>query len=245
VSTASAPASAPRSGSGDSGLSDAGPSRSAQLYLSLRELIILGRYPQGSPLSEQRVAEDLNVSRVPVREAMPLLHNEGFVEVAPRRRAVVSTWTPQRVHDLFDTRLGLEVAAAGAAARRVRNGDPTGLQALERSVASAEHQLATADAHPLGQADVNCTIHLALVAAAGNELMDTVMRAVGGRMLWLFYLTSHRDLHVQSDEHTGIVEALRAGNDRLAETLTYAHIEAGREPTLRVLADNPVEPWKR
>lgn len=221
-----------------------GRSRSEQLYRSLREQIIVGRYPQGTPLSEQRVAEELNVSRVPVREAMPLLHNEGFVEMAPRRRTVVSTWTRRRVHDLFDTRLGLEVAAAGAAARRVRGGDLAGLHQLERAVARAEQRLPSADQQPLGQAAVNCSVHLALVAAAGNELMDTVMRAVGGRMLWLFYLTSGRDLHVQSDEHARIVEALRAGDERLAEALTYAHIEIGREPTLQVLADHPADPRK-
>lgn len=203
-----------------------------QLHHRLRRAIVAGEYPQGTVLFEQRLAVDLDVSRVPVREAMPLLANEGFVEVNPRRSAVVSTWTERRVHDVFDTRLGLEVAAAGGAARRVAAGGS--LAELERAVAAAEAQLAASD-HALEQAEANCAIHLALVAAAGNELMDSVMRAVGGRMTWLFYLTSSRDLHQQGDEHAAILGALRAGNERLAESLTFAHIEAGRAPTLDVL----------
>jgi DNA-binding GntR family transcriptional regulator len=206
-----------------------------RLYRALRERIIVGDYPQGSTLYEQRVAEELNVSRVPVREAMPLLHNEGFVEVTPRRSTVVTTWTRQRVHDLFDTRLGLEVAAAGAAARRVRAGGT--LEGLEQAVAASELLLEGATEHPLQQAEANVALHLALVAAAGNELMDTLMRAVGGRMVWLFYLTAGRDLHAQGDEHAAILDALRAGNDRLAEALMFGHIESGRAPTLAVLRD--------
>jgi len=201
---------------------------SVQLYDELRRRIMLGTYPQGTPLYEQRMAADLNVSRIPVREAMPLLQYEGFIETTPRRTAVVATWTEQRIHDLFDTRLGLEVAAAGAAARRVRAGGT--LSELEAAVVRAERQLQEGDA--LLQAEANGAIHLALVAAAENELMDSLMRAVGGRMTWLFYLTSSRDLTVQGQEHAAILDALRSGNERLAESLTFAHIEAGRTPSL-------------
>lgn len=203
-----------------------------QLHRRLRRAIVEGHYPQGSVLHEQRLALDLDVSRVPVREALPLLAHEGFLEVTPRRSAVVPTWTEQRVNDVFDTRLGLETAAAAGAARRVAAGaEPTDLEA---AVARAEAQL-VADDDEFVQAETNCAIHLALVAAAGNELMDSVMRAVGGRMTWLFYLTANRDLHRQSDEHAAILDAVRAGNDRLAESLTFAHIEAGRVPTLTAL----------
>jgi DNA-binding GntR family transcriptional regulator len=211
---------------------------SVQLYETLKRWIITGRYPQGAALYEQRMAEDLQVSRIPVREAIPLLQNEGFVETTPRRSAIVPTWTQQRIHDLFDARLGLEVAAAGAAARRVRAGAT--LDELDAAVARAEAQLqALGDDDELRQAELNGAIHLALVAAAGNELMNSLMRAVGGRIIWLFYLTSSRDLTVQGQEHAAILEALRAGNDRLAEALTFAHIEEGRVPSLAAVSERP------
>jgi DNA-binding GntR family transcriptional regulator len=217
----------------------ANPPLSMQLFETLRHAIIVGNYPQGSLLHEARLAEDFNVSRIPIREALPRLHNEGFIQSAPRRSAVVSTWTAQRINDLFDVRLGLEVIAAGAAARRVRAGGS--LDELEAAIAECEGTLKTltpGDWYRLSELQV--AVHIALVAAAYNELMDSLMQAVGGRMIWIFYLAhqvSGSDFAAQGQhEHEAILDALRSGNDRLAEALTSAHIEAGRAPMVAALA---------
>lgn len=203
----------------------------AGVYSSLRRAILLGHYPQGEVLYEQRLAEDLNVSRVPVREVIPLLQRDGLVESTPRRSAVVTTWTPQRVHDLFDARLAVEVDAAGLAARRVRAGIPP--VELEEAVKRSQERLGVVD--PLDMAESNVAVHIALVAAAGNPILGELINVLSSRMVWLFYLTSGRDLHVQSHEHFAMLDAIRDGNDRLAEAITFAHIDAGRHPCLAAL----------
>lgn len=187
---------------------------SAKVYEEVRRRIIVGRYPQGSRLPEQRLAEDLQVSRVPLREAIPQLEADGFVRTLPRRGAVVSTWTTKQVHDLFDTRLGLDV--------------------LDARLAEADAQVARGDA--LDVSFANTEVHQCMVEAADNPLMSKLMRAVAGRMVWLFHLTSSRDPLVACQEHREIADAIRAGNARLAEALTYSHIESGREPSLAVMA---------
>jgi DNA-binding GntR family transcriptional regulator len=204
---------------------------SVQLQYALRRKIIVGEYAQGEVVTEQRIAQDLRVSRVPVREALPMLHQHGFIDSAPRRRSVVSSWTEERINNLFDARLGVEVMATGIAARRVGAGADPAL------VVSA---IAESEKHLAGQAGVelaesNALVHVELVAAAGNELMDELMRVLSGRMAWLFYLTSGRDLHTQSHQHAAILDAIQSGNDRLAESLMFAHIEEGRRPTLETL----------
>ena len=95
-------------------------SLSQRIYATVRERIILGQYPQGSRVLEQRIGEELDVSRVPLREAVPLLERDGFVHSYPRRGAVVARWDTKAIDDLFDARLSLEVVAAGYAARQVR-----------------------------------------------------------------------------------------------------------------------------
>lgn len=203
----------------------------------LRRKIMLGEYAQGEVLSETRLAQDLSVSRVPIREVLPLLQQEGFVETAPRRRSVVTTWTPRSTNDLFDARLGVEVAAVAAAARRMRvDSDREAIQAFEAlamTMDRSEHNLA--EDHPLDLALSNAEVHVAFAAASGNPLFEGLMRLLSGRMAWIFYLTSGRDLYGQSHEHHALLDAMRAGNVRLTEALMYAHIESGRQPTLQAL----------
>jgi DNA-binding GntR family transcriptional regulator len=203
-------------------------SLAGRLYATVRRRIILGEFPQGSRLPEQRLADELEVSRIPLREALSRLHTDGLIETRPRRSAVVTSWATSTVHDLFDARLALETSAAARAAARVA-GVPQLQEALERSTT----ELQSGD--DLGFAEANVRFHQALVAAAGNPLLDGLMRTVSARMVWLFYLTSHRDHGVACREHSAIVAAIQQGNPRLAETLVYAHIEVGREPTLATM----------
>lgn len=212
---------------------DPGLPLSVQVYETLRRRIMLGELAQGSRLHEPALAAELEVSRVPLREALPRLHHEGLISAAPRRSSVVTTWTEQLVNDLFDARLALEVAAAGQAARHVRRGsEPLN---LEEAVRRAEDRLA-AESESLAQAAANSRIHMTLIEASGNELMTELMTTLSSRMTWLFYLTSDRDLHVQHDEHAEILRAILSGNDKMAEALTYSHIESGREPSLKAVA---------
>nr|WP_269778755.1 GntR family transcriptional regulator [Microlunatus antarcticus] len=201
----------------------------------LRRKIMLGEYAQGQVLSETRLAQDLSVSRVPVREVLPLLQLEGFVETAPRRRSVVTTWTPKLIDDLFDARLGVEVAAAAAAARRMRETpDPAVMSALTSAMSRSERHLA--EDHPIELALSNAELHLAFAAASRNPLFEGLMRLLAGRMAWMFYLTSGRDLRGQSEEHQALLDAVRAGNVRLTEALMYAHVESGRDATQEALS---------
>lgn len=93
-----------------------------QIHATLREGIIRGRYPHGSRLAEQRPAEELQVSRVPPREAVPVPEIEGFGSTPPRRSASVTTWSSRSAHDRVDLRLCLEVGAARYAARQITAG---------------------------------------------------------------------------------------------------------------------------
>jgi DNA-binding GntR family transcriptional regulator len=207
---------------------------SRQIYDRLREGIIRGRYPQGSRLAEQRLAEELQVSRVPLREAVPLLEVDGFVRTLPRRGAVVTSWTVRSAHDLFDLRLCLEVGAARFAARQIAGGaSPAPLRAaLERS----RQGVATDDAYVIAQ---NSTLfHEVIVELTGNELMRSLMRSVSGRMMWLFYLTSRLDPLDALAGHEELLEAISSGNGRLAESVAYMHIERDRAESMAVLVEH-------
>lgn len=207
------------------------PSLADRVHDELREAIVSGEMPQGTRLPEARLSSRMNVSRVPLREALPRLVAQGLVTTGPRRGAVVRTWTGRDVEDLFDVRLALEVAAAGHAALRVADGACA--EALTAAVATSEETLVTGDDLAVARASVG--VHEAVVRLSGNEIMVATMATVSARVLWLFHLTAGRDQRQACAEHRDLADAIGSGDAVAARSLMAAHVESGRAPTLLAL----------
>jgi DNA-binding GntR family transcriptional regulator len=90
-----------------------------QVARTLRELIIDGKLPEGTPLVQRDLAHQLGVSPTPVRAGLSQLEREGFVAVTPTGRAVVSRLTREDFEEIYAARLGLEGLAARLGARAV------------------------------------------------------------------------------------------------------------------------------
>ncbi len=208
-------------------------SLSRHIYSTVRERIILGQYPQGSRLPEQRIGEELQVSRVPLREAVPLLERDGFVHTFPRRGAAVVRWDVKAVDDLFDVRLSLEVGAARHAARQVAAGES--MDRLNAALDASQRVVQTGDAYAI--ALKSTTFHEAVVETARNDLMLRLMRTVSGRMTWLFFLSSSLPAEEAFHDHIAVRDAIASGNERVAESVAYAHIERDRQPTFDAMRD--------
>src|ERR1700752_924690 len=76
--------------------------------VALRERILRGDYPEGEPLRHDAVADELGVSRIPVREALRQLEAEGLVTFSPHRGAVVSSLSLDEIDELFELRAEIE-----------------------------------------------------------------------------------------------------------------------------------------
>src|SRR5699024_1687450 len=151
---------------------------------------ITGFYPQGHRLIEKDLAEDLQMSRIPVREALPRLATDGFVQVLPSGGYVVTTWTSELVDELFDARLALEVRSAELAALRAHN-DVTKMAQLARLVSETREAVESADS--LRFATSHAQLHQYLVDISGNSLLADLMRAISGRLMWMFHLIGGND----------------------------------------------------
>lgn len=214
---------------------DLGPGLSERVAESLREGIISGRIPGGSKLNERELAAELKVSRIPLREALPLLEAEGFIHSEARRGSVVHTFTLRDAEEVFDLRLQLEPFAAAAAARRVAAGvDPVELLAsLEFARTGVSGEQASGR---------NSDLHEEIVRLADHALLRRLSNLLNGRVRWLFRLTPERDTPGMWEEHAELVYAISAGQPALAEALASAHVERGRHSSLPFLAERlPVE----
>lgn len=189
----------------------------------VRRLIITGELAPGSRLVEDRLAEQLGVSRNPVREALQVLAGEGFVEVLPRRGAVVAQVTAEHAGDLFDIRMALEPLAARLAARRA---SPAALASLEGVLARSREATDQGELDVL--AECNSAFHQLVVEASGNAYLALLMAPMARRIQWVFR-TSAADRAPHSwQEHEGLLHALQAGDEEHAAALAAAHVAAAR-----------------
>ncbi|WP_327086650.1 GntR family transcriptional regulator [Nonomuraea sp. NBC_01738] len=192
------------------------------VYATLKERIIEGELHPGQRLIERDLAAELDVSRVPVREALGRLQAERLVVVVPRQGVLVSPFTPQDVEDFFDVRESLEVLAARLAAERVTD---AGLAVLMGVLQRAD--LATRERDARGIALGNAAFHTAVVELSGNALLVDMMRPLEARLRWLFRLTAD-DPDQQCAEHHELYAAIAAGDGDAAAEQVLRHVAAGR-----------------
>jgi DNA-binding GntR family transcriptional regulator len=200
-------------------------------YEALKKQIIEVELRPGQRLVERDLADELKVSRIPLREALRLLAAEGLVVLVPHRGALVSPFTPADVRDLFDVRENLEVLAARLAAERA---DAQGLVRLTRCLESARTATESGDKAEIAAA--NARFHAEIVTLSDNALLETMMRPLNARMEWLFRLTADRDPHQQCAEHTELYEAIAAADPARTAEFALRHVVSGRDIALELAA---------
>jgi DNA-binding GntR family transcriptional regulator len=187
-------------------------------YRSVRESILSGRFAMGDRLIETRIAEDLGVSRAPVREALRRLREEQLVIELPRRGSVVRSFDGDDLVHIYNLRIIVE---SGAVRLAVRNGASTApLQAqIDRMARAAQR----ADAP--GVSDAEFAFHEALIDAADNPYLATVFRNLSAQIQIALALdNSTYDLASVADEHLPIVERIAAGDEDGAVRELRRHI---------------------
>ena len=210
-----------------------------RVYSRLRSDILEARIDAGTPLRERELAERLQVSRVPIREALPRLEAGGFVRIEPRRPAVVTHVSFDDLDELFELRGPIEATVARLAAGRVAEGaDPAPLLAILADARSALDDRAHGDAHEHFMC-CNGLLHAEIVALAGNPLLDRVMAPLADRTDRLNSVSQHHDRESRHEEHVLLVEAITTGNAELAGSCAVVHIERERRRAMAALPAHP------
>ncbi|MCU1516673.1 MAG: transcriptional regulator, GntR family [Pseudarthrobacter sp.] len=189
---------------------------------TLRTRIFEGHYAPGTRLVERDLAAEFNVSRLPVREALRMLRQEGLVSDRGARGAEVSSLSPKDVEDLFDVRQSLEVLACRLAAIRAT---PEDLLRLEGLLDEAERCLAKGALMESHRA--NSEFHDAITGIADNNFLKSALEPLQGRMHWLFRHVG--DLPELIREHRDLYAAIATGDPDRAAAQSASHIGKYRE----------------
>lgn len=202
--------------------------------MAIRERITSGSLPRGARVHQEDLAEELGVSRTPVREALRRLAAEGLVEMRTNRGARVADIDQGGMRGAYDARLVVEPGAARLAAGR-RLPEPlarmrAAVAAQRRSVRSVERSF-----------EANREFHLALVAASGNDyllqLVERLWVARIGATIYERQVETQERMVLDVREHEQILEAIDAGDGRRAESLTRRHLADAMKRSLDILGE--------
>ena len=202
----------------------------------IREAILDGELPAGARLKEDELAERLDVSRTPVREALRRLEAEGLVVHEPKRGAAVRSYTPEELDDMYRLRALLEGYAARLAAERMT---PEVLDQLRASCLRFERLAGRRRAAIRDLARENMIFHECVLLAAGDQRLADMVRSV--IHLPLVYRASvwFTDAEKQAsvDGHERVVDALARGDADAAARLMEEHVLRAREGLARALQE--------
>jgi DNA-binding GntR family transcriptional regulator len=195
----------------------------------IRRLILDGRLAPGERLIEDRLAEQLGVSRNPIREAIRILESEGFLDVAVRKGASVATLSPKQADDLFGVRLALEPLGARAAAAVFDRAE--GIMRMRAILARVE-----TEADELGPdvlANLHSDLHSIVFELSGNSYLISIALPMVKRGQWLLRQYAPLGSPAAWSEHHSLIAAIEDGDQDLAEAQARNHVLSVRNYTMK------------
>ena len=199
---------------------------------SLRSAISKGVLKPGERLMEIQLAEELGVSRTPVREAIRKLELEGYVVMLPRRGTYVSSLTIRDVNEVFEIRTSLESLAAALASERVTDEE---MDNLQRFLVQFANDIKSGDMEHI--VDTDMKFHDALYQASRNNRLVGIISNLRDQ-LTRFRTTSmsYPDrLKASLNEHRSLVEAIAQGDAEAAKAAAEFHMEQSEKTLLKAM----------
>src|SRR6516225_5860266 len=202
---------------------DAQPSYRDRAYAALKRAITamdIYDHPEEIRLDERRLSEGLGVSRTPIREAMTLLEQEGFVRTRPRRGIFVVRKTKREIVEMITVMAALESMAARLAAERAADGEIADLRRL-----MAEFRTGNSGERLAEYSDANIAFHQAIIKMSGCALLAEMTENLFIHMRAIRKITIHQDNRAARSvvDHMRIIEALERRDPEFAERLAREH----------------------
>lgn len=186
-----------------------------------------GVFLPGERLREEHLAQELDVSRTPVRAAIQRLVGDGLVKLEERRGAVVLGWTERDITEAFQIRSLMEPYAAGLAAQHAAPEEIDALAALNAQMREAIEKGRPSERAALVQ-QLNNRFHHALLEAAHSARVRTMVENLLDLPIIIgsFYFYTPADMLRSVEQHEQIITALRARDGGYAETAMRLHLAA-------------------
>lgn len=200
-----------------------GASLSGSAYDALRERVLDLTLPAGELLNERWICELLGFGRTPVHQALQRLHQEGLIEIVPRKGVLVKPDSVSRIIDLLDARSIIEPVLAGRAAQRAV---PDDIKALKQITAPRSEQTDGAANSVDRFIERDRAFHAKLAQIGGSPVLVEMQKSLHERAMRFWYSDLWRTLDEvkAATEHAAVIAAIERGDARAAETAMRQHI---------------------
>jgi len=194
-----------------------------QAYAAIKDAITnadIYAHPTEIRLDERQLSQALGVSRTPIREAMTLLEQEGFLRTLPRRGVFIIRKTRREIVEMVHVWAALESMAARLATQRASDAEIGRLRAM-----MAEFQVARPDEHMDEYSDANIAFHQAIIAMSGCDLIADITENLFLHVRAIRKVTISQDNRASRSivDHMRIIEALEKRDTEAAERLVRQH----------------------
>ena len=215
------------------------PGLTDQVASRLRTLLIEGRIAPGAKLNERVLAEQLRVSRTPLREAIKLLALEGLVDLLPNRGAVAVKLGEADIVNAFEVLAGLEALSGQFAAQRISDAELDELRALHYEMLAAYARRDLSNYYRL-----NAAIHAGINAAAKNPVLAVTYARLNARVQALRFRTNQNEAKWKRAvaQHEQMIDALDARDAERMGRVMVAHVHDKLDTVLGLLRAGEIYP---
>ncbi len=205
-------------------------SLSERAYEILKQAIVTGEFRQGQLLTEEQLAQELAISRTPVRSAVKQLEYEGLVEVNTSRNIIVAEITEKDIKDAVQARELVEVEVAGMVAETATEEECGELRTIIQMQKEALRNLRKIDL-----IEYECQFHIKIGEFCGNIWFEKLISSISLLQKRVLILGSELENNWEQalDEHVEIVDLLEKHDKKKVKELMAVHIKNG-QPILKI-----------
>jgi len=188
--------------------------------------IKMGEIVPGQTLTERGIANEIGVSRTPIREAFKKLIEQGLMEYEPHKGVKVTLYSKEKIEDLYEIRELLEGLSVRRIAERHTDED---IKKLEQYIELAEKAVEEGSLFKLSE--INSEFHNTLARLSGNHYLLEIMSALQMQISLLMSqsLSNKGRPYKNIEEHKMIINAIKSGDKFLAEETAKYHVRKSRD----------------
>ncbi|RHV66551.1 GntR family transcriptional regulator [Clostridium sp. OM02-18AC] len=198
-----------------------------KVVAELRKAILYGIFEPKQELYQDKIAEELGVSRMPVREALQVLHNEGLVTVRPNKVATVNDISPKFIHDHFEMRTLLEKEAVKRVCEKKLD-----CTALWESYKKAQFAIENGDYRSFNE--YNRQIHTIIWEEADNIHLEKLLSQMWNTVD-VDGETAEANAQESNEDHRILIECIEKNDAAEAEQIIERHVYRSYERVLNHL----------